>query len=294
MANAVAGNLVVAKSLPPLVEYHTVAIVSNVITPSTRLPKSASRPYTFHTVCAIIAPMIIYPAIDLRGGRCVRLRQGRADNETVYSDDPVQMAQHWVSQGALWLHMVDLDAAMGRPSANQAAIAAIAPSAGVPVQFGGGLRSMETIEAAFALGVRRVVIGTAAIRNPDLVRRAVARYGADAVAVGIDSRAGMVAVHGWQETTETAALSLALQMKTLGLEHIICTDVSRDGMLEGPNLDALRQMAEKSGMSVIASGGVSSLADVRALAAIPGIDGAIIGQALYTGAFTLAEALAAS
>ena len=237
--------------------------------------------------------MIIYPAIDLRGGRCVRLRQGRAADETVYADDPAQMAQHWLSQGAQWLHMVDLDAALGEASANQAAIKAIARSSAVPVQFGGGLRSLEAIAAAFALGVRRVVIGTAAIRNPALVQSAVERYGADAVAIGIDSRAGMVAVHGWQETTDVSALSLALQMKALGVIYIICTDVSRDGMLEGPNLEALRQIALDSGMSVIASGGVSSLADLRALAAIPGIAGAIIGQALYTGAFTLPEALAA-
>jgi phosphoribosylformimino-5-aminoimidazole carboxamide ribotide isomerase len=237
--------------------------------------------------------MIIYPAIDLRGGRCVRLRQGRAADETVYSDDPAQMAQHWLSQGAAWLHVVDLNAALGEPLANQAAITAITSSSAAPVQFGGGLRSMEAIEAAFALGVRRVVIGTAAIRNPALVQSAVERYGADAVAVGIDSRAGKVAVHGWQETTDVSALSLALQMKAMGVTHIICTDVSRDGMLEGPNLEALRQIAQDSGLSVIASGGVSSLADLRALAAIPGITGAIVGQALYTGAFTLPEALAA-
>jgi phosphoribosylformimino-5-aminoimidazole carboxamide ribotide isomerase len=237
--------------------------------------------------------MIIYPAIDLRGGRCVRLRQGRAADETVYSDDPAQMAQHWLSQDAAWLHVVDLNAALGEPLANQAAITAITSSSAAPVQFGGGLRSMEAIEAAFALGVRRVVIGTAAIRNPALVQSAVERYGADAVAVGIDSRAGKVAVHGWQETTDVSALSLALQMKAMGVTHIICTDVSRDGMLEGPNLEALRQIAQDSGMSVIASGGVSSLADLRALAVIPGIAGAIVGQALYTGAFTLPEALAA-
>jgi phosphoribosylformimino-5-aminoimidazole carboxamide ribotide isomerase len=237
--------------------------------------------------------MIIYPAIDLRHGRCVRLRQGRAADETVYADDPAQMAAHWLSQGAQWLHVVDLDAALGEPSQNTAATKAIAAAATVPLQFGGGLRSLESIDAAFALGVRRVVIGTAAIRNPALVQSAVERYGSDAVAVGIDSRAGMVAVHGWQETTDVSALSLALQMKALGVTHIICTDVSRDGMLEGPNLDALRQIARDSGMSVIASGGVSSLADLRALAAIRGVTGAIVGQALYTGAFTLAEAIAA-
>ena len=237
--------------------------------------------------------MIIYPAIDLRGGRCVRLRQGRPENETVYSDDPVQMAQRWVSQGASWLHVVDLDAALGKASANQAAVKAITESAGAPVQFGGGLRSIEAIEAAFSLGVRRVVIGSAAVSNPALVMRAVARYGTDAVAVGIDSQAGKVAVHGWQETTGIDAISLALKMRTLGIVRIICTDVARDGMLQGPNVDALRRIAKRSGLKIIASGGVSSLADLRALAAIPGIEGAIVGQALYTGAFTLSDALLA-
>jgi phosphoribosylformimino-5-aminoimidazole carboxamide ribotide isomerase len=237
--------------------------------------------------------MIIFPAIDLRGGRCVRLRQGQPERETVFSGDPVQMARHWVSQGASWLHVVDLDAALGQESPNRAIVAAIASVAAVPVQFGGGLRSMAAIEAAFALGVPRVVIGSAAVKDPGLVREAIARHGGDAVAVGIDSRAGKVAVHGWQETTAIDALALAVQMKTLGATRIICTDVARDGMLEGPNLDALRRIAEQSGLQVIASGGVSSLADLHALAAIPGIEGAIIGQALYTGAFTLPEAIAA-
>ncbi len=237
--------------------------------------------------------MIIYPAIDLRGGRCVRLRQGQPDHETVYSADPLQMARHWLSQGAAWLHIVDLDAALGQTSPNQAAVRAIVAASGAPVQFGGGLRSLEAIEAAFALGVTRVVIGSAAVRNPALVSSALTRFGSSAVAIGIDSRAGKVAVHGWQETTQTSAVTLALQMKNLGVERIICTDVARDGMLQGPDLDGLRQMAEQTGLKVIASGGVSSLDDLRALAALPGIEGAIVGQALYTGAFTLPEAIAA-
>jgi phosphoribosylformimino-5-aminoimidazole carboxamide ribotide isomerase len=237
--------------------------------------------------------MIIFPAIDLRGGRCVRLRQGEPDQETVYSADPVQTAQGWLAQGAAWLHVVDLDAAMGQSMSNAEVVQAIAATSSAPVQFGGGLRSMEAIEAAFALGVRRVVIGSAAVRNPALVMRAVARFGADAIAVGIDSRAGMAAVSGWQETTNTGALALALQMKTLGVTRVICTDVARDGMLQGPDLDGLRQMAAETGLHVIASGGVASLADLRALAAVSGIEGAIVGQALYRGAFTLSDAIVA-
>jgi phosphoribosylformimino-5-aminoimidazole carboxamide ribotide isomerase len=238
--------------------------------------------------------MIILPAIDLRGGRCVRLRQGRAELETVFSDDPLAMAQHWVSGGAAWLHVVDLDAAMGQVSVNPAVVADIVRAAGAPIELGGGLRSWEAIAAAFALGVRRVVIGTAAVSNPALVRQAVDHFGADAIAIGIDSRAGKVAVRGWQETSELDALSLAQEMKALGVERIICTDVSRDGMLSGPNLDALRHIAQESGLKVIASGGIASLDDLRALAAIPGIEGAITGQALYSGAFTLADAIAAA
>ncbi len=238
--------------------------------------------------------MIIFPAIDLRGGCCVRLRQGRPDQQTVFSDDPVEMARHWVSQGAAWLHVVDLDAALGDASPNRPLVAAIVGAAGVPVQFGGGLRSLKAVEAIFDLGVSRAVIGTAAMIDPALVREAISRFGADAVAVGIDSRQGKVAIRGWQETTATDALTLALQMKTLGVEWIIATDVARDGMLSGPNLEALRRLADQSGLKVIASGGIAALADLQALAAMPGIEGVIIGQALYSGVFTLSQAIAAS
>lgn len=239
--------------------------------------------------------MIIFPAIDLRGGRCVRLRQGRPELETVFSADPLQTARHWVSEGARWLHVVDLDATLGNAAAgNDAIVAAICQAAGVPVQFGGGLRSPEAIDKAFARGVQRIVIGSAAVSNPALVESALARFGAQAVAVGIDSRSGRVTVRGWQETTEIDAVALALQMKALGVARIITTDVARDGMLSGPNLDLLRRLAETSGLRVIASGGISTLNDLASLAAIPGIEGAITGQALYTGAFALPEALAAA
>lgn len=238
--------------------------------------------------------MIILPAIDLRGGRCVRLLQGRPDAETVFSHDPAAVARHWAEQGATWLHVVDLDAALGAHSPNRPLAAAIAREAGVPVQFGGGLRSMEAIERAFALGAARVVLGTAAVMNPELVQAALERFGAPSVVVGIDSRQGQVAVRGWQETGQQRALDVALAMKALGVIRIACTDIARDGTLTGPNLAALHEMATESGLHVIASGGVASLADLQALAATPGIEGAIVGQALYTGAFTLPQALQAT
>lgn len=240
-----------------------------------------------------MAAMIIFPAIDLRGGRCVRLRQGRPDQETVFSDNPAATARHWGRQGAAWLHVVDLDAALGAGSANSAAVAAIVAAAGIPVQLGGGLRSAEDIAAAFALGAQRVVLGTVAVSQPEVVQSALQRFGSARIVAGIDSRAGKVAVRGWQETSELDALTLALRMKALGIERLVFTDISRDGTLAGPNLDAQRRMAELSGLRIIASGGVSSLDDLRALAAIPGVEGAIVGQALYSGAFTLPAALAA-
>jgi phosphoribosylformimino-5-aminoimidazole carboxamide ribotide isomerase len=239
-----------------------------------------------------MAAMIIFPAIDLRGGRCVRLRQGKADAETVYAEDPVAAARRWIDLGATWLHVVDLDAAMGAPAGNRAAVQAIIAAADVPVQLGGGLRSREAIEAALVLGASRVVIGTAAIDNPELVSQAIARYGAARIAVGIDSRDGRVSVRGWQETTEVEALALALRMKKLGVTRIICTDVARDGMMNGPNLGLLLGLAAQTGLAVIASGGIATLADIQAVAAIAGVEGIITGQALYSGAFTLQDAIA--
>ncbi len=238
--------------------------------------------------------MIIYPAIDLRNGRVVRLRQGRADAETVYSDDPAEIAARWQSQGARWLHVVNLDGAFGENgSPNSNALAQILQAVSIPVQFGGGLRDLASIQAAFARGVARVVIGTAALQNPPLVSQALERWGSDQVAVGIDARNGMVATHGWQTQSTVSAIDLARQMAKRGIQRMIYTDISRDGMLEGIDAQSTAALAKAAGIRVIASGGVASLSDVQALAAHidEGIEGVIIGQALYTGAVKLEEAI---
>lgn len=236
-------------------------------------------------------PFTIYPAIDLRAGRCVRLRQGRADQATVFSDDPAATARRWTAAGASWLHVVNLDGAFGEAAAaNQQAIAAILEAVDVPVQMGGGLRDLGLVEASLGLGVARVVLGTVALTQPEVVGEAIRLFGPERVAVGIDARDGMVAVHGWQETSAVSALDLAGRLKLLRVSRVIYTDIARDGMLTGPNLSALRAMGG-TGLGVIASGGISSLADLRAVAGTPGVEGAIVGMALYTGAIDLPTAL---
>jgi phosphoribosylformimino-5-aminoimidazole carboxamide ribotide isomerase len=233
----------------------------------------------------------IYPAIDLRAGRCVRLRQGRSDQATVFSDDPVATARQWTAAGASWLHVVILDGAFGEAAAaNEQAIAGILGAVDVPVQLGGGLRDLAAVESALALGVARVVLGTVALTQPQVVGEAVRRFGPERVAVGIDARDGMVALRGWQETSAVSALDLACRLQLLGVRRAIYTDIARDGMLSGPNLPALRAMAG-TGLGVIASGGIACLEDLRAVAAIAGVDGAIVGMALYTGAIDLPTAL---
>jgi phosphoribosylformimino-5-aminoimidazole carboxamide ribotide isomerase len=242
--------------------------------------------------------VIIFPAIDVRGGRCVRLQQGEAARETFFSGDPAAVAARWAADGAEWLHVVNLDGAFGSdaaagkgaPASGQA-IAAILQAVTIPVQLGGGLRDLEAIETALDLGVRRVVLGTLAVRQPEVVAQAVARFGADRVAVGIDARAGRVAVDGWQEGAPVEAVDLARRVESLGVTIVIYTDITRDGMLSGPNLPALRAMAT-TGMQVVASGGIASLGHVRAVKDVPGVVGAIIGMALYTGALDLPAAIA--
>jgi len=239
--------------------------------------------------------MNVYPAIDLRNGRCVRLVQGQASQERVYAADPAAMAQTWEEQGAEWLHLVNLDGALGdQAAANMAAVSAILARVRVPVQFGGGLRSVDDAARLLDAGVARVVLGTVAVRQPDVVEEALARFGPARIAVGIDAREGRVATHGWLETSDVLALDLAQQMAQLGVERIVYTDIQRDGTLTGPNLEATRRLAQQSGLAVIASGGVSSLEDIRALAqqASSGIEGIIVGMALYEKRFTLTEALA--
>ena len=238
--------------------------------------------------------MIVLPAIDLRNGRVVRLQQGRADAETKYSDDPAQVAARWQNEGAEWLHVVNLDGAFGERRGvqlNAPALQAILSTVSIPVQFGGGLRDITSIEAAFALGVARVVIATAAIESPELVSDALARFGAERVAVGIDARDGMVATRGWREQSQVSAIGLAKQMCERGVTRIVYTDIARDGMLRGIDANAMAELARAANVRVIASGGVASMHDIVALRAHAEIEGVIIGQALYSGAIGMREAI---
>jgi phosphoribosylformimino-5-aminoimidazole carboxamide ribotide isomerase len=231
----------------------------------------------------------ILPAIDLRGGKCVRLRQGDYARETVFGDDPAAMARRWVSEGATYLHLVDLDGARdGRP-ANGEAVQAIIRAAGVPCQLGGGLRTEEDIARALDWGVERVVIGTRALRDSNWLGRVCERF-AGRLVLGIDARDGRVATAGWLEVSETMALDLARRCSRLPLAALVYTDIGRDGMLEGPNLEALAEMAAAVSLPVIASGGVTSLDDIRRLAGLS-LAGCIVGRALYEGRLTLGDAL---
>jgi phosphoribosylformimino-5-aminoimidazole carboxamide ribotide isomerase len=239
--------------------------------------------------------MTIYPAIDIKGGRAVRLTQGLADRETVYATDPAEVAARFKTAGARWIHVVDLDGAFAGEPANLDAVRAIA-ALGVPVQLGGGLRTRAAVERALGLGVHRVVIGTRAAESEAFVGELVQAFGAK-IAVGIDAKDGRVAVKGWVDTTGTTALDLARRMDALGVATLIHTDVGTDGMMTGPNLTAQDAMAAAVRARVIASGGVSRKEDVAALADIkkrrPNLDGVIIGKAIYEGKIDLAELLAA-
>jgi len=233
--------------------------------------------------------MIIIPAIDLKGGRCVRLVQGEKAKETVYSQNPAEVAGKWQAAGAEWIHVVDLDGAFAGSPRNLDALRAILNAVATPVEFGGGLRTDADVDAVIALGVSRAIIGTKAAATPqwmgELCRRHPGR-----IAAGIDARDGMVALAGWTEASSVKAIDLAKQMAGLGVCAIIFTDISKDGMLSGPNFAATQAMANAVPIPVIASGGVSSLDDVRKLATMR-VAGAIIGKALYTGAVDLSEAI---
>jgi phosphoribosylformimino-5-aminoimidazole carboxamide ribotide isomerase len=237
--------------------------------------------------------MLIIPAVDIRDGRCVRLVHGELEKETIYFDDPVEAALRWEAGGAGRIHLVDLDGAFLGSMKNAAVIERIARAVHVPVQVGGGIRYEATAADLFARGVSRVILGTVAVTDPDLVKRLCRRF-PDQVMVGIDARNGRVAIRGWVEESEKKAVDLALQMAELGVKEIIYTDIHRDGTLQGPNLIALREMAEAIPLEVIASGGVSSLDDIRNLSVLEplGVSGVIMGQALYTGRVDLKEALA--
>ncbi len=236
--------------------------------------------------------MILFPAIDIRGGKCVRLTEGRFDMETVFADDPSEMAVRWSEAGAEYLHVVDLDGALAGKSQNLPAIKKIIAHAKMPVQVGGGIRTLENVAELLDLGVSRVILGSIAVKNPQLVEAACKEF-TDQVVVGIDAKNGEVAVEGWGDLSGMAATELAKKMATVGVEHIIFTDISRDGKLSGVNVEATVELAQASGVKVIASGGVASLDDIKNLKAVEtkGVEGCIIGKAIYTGAVDLQEAL---
>jgi phosphoribosylformimino-5-aminoimidazole carboxamide ribotide isomerase len=234
--------------------------------------------------------MILYPAIDIKDGRCVRLSMGDFNREKVYSENPADIAVSFVKAGAEYIHVVDLDAALLGHGVNEAVIRGIVAAAGIPVQTGGGIRSIADIETKLNMGIERVIIGTKAVEEPGFVQDAIKKFGAGHIAVGIDAKDGFVAVRGWAEVSEVRSLDLALRMRDLGVRTIIYTDISRDGMLSGPNVTATAELARDTGMEIVASGGISCIEDLEALKN-EGVPGAIIGKALYENKINLKEAL---
>lgn len=237
--------------------------------------------------------MIILPAIDLKDGRCVRLEQGLMDRDTVYHDDPAAQARIWQEQGGEYLHIVDLDGAFAGVPKNREAIRAIIDAITIPAELGGGIRDLETVEAYLELGIERIILGTVAKENPSLVKEAC-RLFPGRIVVGIDAKDGLVAIRGWADVTEKMASEMAAEMEGFGVAAIIYTDIARDGMMQGPNIEATKALAEAISIPVIASGGVSSLEDIRRLLAIEssGVSGVITGKAIYTGALDLRAAVA--
>lgn len=230
----------------------------------------------------------LFPAIDLRGGKCVRLTQGRYDDMTVFSDDPLKVALQFQNEGAKAIHVVDLDGARGDGS-NRELIGQIAQSVDIPVQTGGGIRTIEDIDNVLSMGIERVILGTAAVKDPTLVADAVKKYG-KYIAIGIDAKNGFAATEGWEKLSDLKAVDFAKKIELIGVKTIIYTDISTDGMLSGPNLAAMKEMVSTVQMDVIASGGVSTLQDIIDLKNI-GVYGAIIGKAIYTGSIKLKDAL---
>ncbi|MEI6136513.1 MAG: 1-(5-phosphoribosyl)-5-[(5-phosphoribosylamino)methylideneamino]imidazole-4-carboxamide isomerase [Chloroflexota bacterium] len=235
--------------------------------------------------------MDVIPAIDIRDGRCVRLAQGDYARETVFGEDPLAMAQRWASMGARRVHVVDLDGARDGQQANAAIVRGIAGALDVPVQTGGGIRTMQTIEATLGAGVDRVVIGTAAVKDPAFLRDAIA-FAGDRLIVSVDARDGRVALEGWTEATDLDAVTFIEQLRDHGVRRIVYTDIARDGVTDGPNFAMYERVTRALGIPVIAAGGVGSVEDVRRLGEC-GVEAAIIGRALYTGDIDLVEALAA-
>lgn len=236
--------------------------------------------------------MRLYPAIDLKEGKCVRLLQGRMEDATVFNDDPVAQALIWQAAGAEYLHLVDLDGAFKKSPQNKEAVKAILAAVSIPVQLGGGVRDVATLKMYFELGVSRLIIGTAAAKDPLFVKQACQMY-PDKIVVGLDARNGYVAVNGWAETSAITAVDLAAEFEDSGVSAIIFTDISRDGMQTGPNLEATAELAARVEIPIIASGGFAGMQDIRNLLRYRerGIEGAILGRSIYTGAIDLREAL---
>ena len=236
--------------------------------------------------------MEVIPAIDLKGGRCVRLFQGDFNQETVFSDDPLAMALSWQEQGGRRLHLVDLDGAVQGKPAHLEVISSIVRGLDIPVQVGGGIRDLATAEAWLEAGVDRVVIGTAAVRDPEMVQEVCRKHGGERVVVSVDAKDGLVALQGWTEATTVTVLELAQRMARIGVVRLLYTDISRDGALTGPDYETNAQLTRETGLAVLASGGVASIEHLVALQPT-GVEGVIVGRALYTGAVDLAEAVAA-
>ncbi|WP_143319023.1 1-(5-phosphoribosyl)-5-[(5-phosphoribosylamino)methylideneamino]imidazole-4-carboxamide isomerase [Clostridium sp. HBUAS56010] len=234
--------------------------------------------------------MQLYPAIDLKDGKCVRLKQGEFKDITVYSDKPEEIAQLWQSQGATYLHLVDLDGALAGHSVNEDVIKRITDAVSIPIEIGGGIRSEEAIESMLSLGVSRVIIGTKAAENPEFIRDMVGKFGQERIVAGVDAKNGMVAVEGWEKLSNLSASELLSQMKEYGVRHVVYTDIARDGMLSGPNVEYTKKLTEETGMDIIASGGMSSMEDLKQLYEA-GVQGAIIGKALYEKRIDLREAV---
>lgn len=233
--------------------------------------------------------MQIYPAIDIIDGKAVRLTQGSFDNVQVFNDDPVAAAENWVNSGATYIHLVDLDGARYGKSFVMDIIKNIRQRFDIPIETGGGVRTMQDIDERIEAGASRVIIGTAAVKSPWLVEDAVKRYGTK-IALGVDAKNGMAAISGWEELSEISAVELCLKMKAYGVKDVIYTDISKDGMMSGPNIEATKDLIEKTGMNIIASGGVSTMKDLENVQAI-GAAGVIIGKALFNGALDLSEVI---
>jgi phosphoribosylformimino-5-aminoimidazole carboxamide ribotide isomerase len=236
--------------------------------------------------------MIIFPAIDIKNGKCVRLRQGRADQETVYGHDPAAMGRRWQEEGAAWLHVVDLDGAFQAAPGNLESIRRLRQAVSIPIQLGGGIRTLDTMAAYLEIGIDRLILGTAVLKNPDLTARALTAF-PGRIALGLDARDGLLAVEGWTEATRRTAAEVARELAPLKPAAIIYTDISRDGVKKGVNVAATQALAQAADLPVIASGGVSTAQDVSALLPLEplGVIGVIIGRALYDGSLTLPQAL---